>query len=157
MKKIFLDTSIISAFFDFNKPLRQNITQKWFEFESKKYILYISTLVLLELENTKNDILRNKFIDFVLNRNISILELNEEIEKISAEYRKKILPNEKNDTIHLATASFYNIDAIASWNFKDIVNIETMSNIHEINSINGYKIIEIVSLENLGGDKYGSL
>ena len=33
--KIYLDTSVPSAYYDASKPIRQLITQKWFENESK--------------------------------------------------------------------------------------------------------------------------
>ena len=42
MEKIYLDTSIPSAYFDTSKPLRQLITQKWFENNASTYELYIS-------------------------------------------------------------------------------------------------------------------
>ena len=42
--KLYLDTSIPSAFYDTSKPLRQLMTQKWFEHEALFYDLYISVL-----------------------------------------------------------------------------------------------------------------
>jgi len=35
--KLYLDTSIPSAYFDFSKPARQLITQQWFKHETRKY------------------------------------------------------------------------------------------------------------------------
>ena len=35
--KLYLDTSVPSAFFDTSKPMRQLITQKWFENEAARY------------------------------------------------------------------------------------------------------------------------
>lgn len=53
-KKLYLDTSIISAYFDVKKPVRQIITQKWIENDIKKYLPYFSTLVLEEIEQTRD-------------------------------------------------------------------------------------------------------
>jgi hypothetical protein len=39
--KLYLDTSIPSAFFDTSKPMRQLITQKWFENDASGFELYI--------------------------------------------------------------------------------------------------------------------
>ena len=50
--KIYLDTSVISAHFDFKKPVRQLITQKWFEDEIVRYESFISDTVLQEIGNT---------------------------------------------------------------------------------------------------------
>jgi hypothetical protein len=37
--KLYLDTSIPSAFYDSSKPVRQLMTQKWFEFDRTNYSL----------------------------------------------------------------------------------------------------------------------
>ena len=57
----------------------------------------------------------------------------------------------------MAMASFYKLDAIASWNFKHIVNLTTIKAIHNLNRSKGLAPVEIVTIEHLGGDKYGSL
>ena len=61
------------------------------------------------------------------------------------------------DTVHIAIASYYAIDAIVSWNFRHIVNLKTMKAIHEINREQQYQDIQILTIENLGGDQYGTL
>ena len=88
---------------------------------------------------------------------ISILEVNDEIFKLASIYREHTLPQEINDTVHIAIASYYAIDAIVSWNFKHIVNLKTMKTIHKINREQQYQDIQILTLENLGGDQYGTL
>jgi len=85
------------------------------------------------------------------------LQITEDINQLAELYRKNILQHEKNDTIHLATASFYKLNIIASWNFRHIVNWKTIDVIHKINLENRNNLIEILSLENLGGDKYASI
>jgi len=37
---LYLDTSIPSAYYDTSKPVRQLITQKWFEHKASLYELY---------------------------------------------------------------------------------------------------------------------
>jgi len=48
MKKLrlYLDTSIVSAYFDKRKPTRQLMTQKWFQNDLKDFLAFISTLVI---------------------------------------------------------------------------------------------------------------
>lgn len=48
--KLYLDTSIPSAYYDNSKPLRQLITQKWFENEASSYDLYTSVLTIDEID-----------------------------------------------------------------------------------------------------------
>ena len=47
--------------------------------------------------------------------------------------------------------------AIVSWNFKHIVNLKTINAIHQVNLNNDYGILEILTIEQLGGHKYGNL
>jgi predicted nucleic acid-binding protein len=53
-KKIYIDTSVISAYFDLNKPARQIITEKWFDNDIAEFKPFISTLVLQEIGNNTN-------------------------------------------------------------------------------------------------------
>jgi predicted nucleic acid-binding protein len=155
--KIYFDTSIISAFFDNKKPIRQLITEKWIENESKNYDIYISTLVLDEINKNSDEGLKIKMLDLLNNLSATVLEIDDEAEKLANNYRKEILSKEINDTLHIATATVNKINAILSWNFKHIVNLKTIETIHKINLRNNYPIIEIISIENLGGYKYGNI
>lgn len=155
--KIYFDTSIISAYFDHKKPVRQLMTEKWIENESKKYEIFISTLVLDEINKNKDENLKIKMLNLLNELKVSVLEIDNETEKLAEKYRKEILTKEINDTLHIATASINKINAILSWNFRHIVNLKTIENIHKINLKNNYSIIEIISIENLGGYKYGNI
>ena len=155
--KIYLDTSVISAYFDFQKPVRQLITQKWTQQNAKEFDLFVSTLVLEEIDKNTDQELKEKMLNLLNSLSISILEVNDEIFKLASIYREHTLPQEINDTVHIAIASYYAIDAIVSWNFKHIVNLKTMKTIHKINQEQQYQDIQILTLENLGGDQYGTL
>jgi hypothetical protein len=51
------------------------------------------------------------------------------------------------DLRHLAVATVSGVDAVVSWNFRDIVNIRTRRAVHAINLRLGYPLVEIVSPE----------
>lgn len=155
--KIYLDTSVISAYFDFQKPVRQLITQKWTQQNAKEFDLFVSALVLEEIDKNTDQELKEKMLNLINTLSISILEVNDEIFKLASIYREHTLPQEINDTIHIAIASYYEIDAIVSWNFRHIVNLKTMKMIHKINREQQYQDIQILTIENLGGDQYGTL
>jgi predicted nucleic acid-binding protein len=73
--KLYLDTSIPSAFFDHSKPLRQLITQQWFAFDSSSYELYISVIAVEEIERMANVQKRQLIKDLLLTHKMKILEL----------------------------------------------------------------------------------
>jgi predicted nucleic acid-binding protein len=157
--KLYLDTSIPSAYFDYSKPLRQLITQKWFENEAFAYELYISVLTVEEIERLENIRKRDNIKDLLLNQKVKILELMNKAVDLADEYLNlgAIPKSEPGDAYHIAIASVNEIDALASWNFKHIVSINPIKKIHEINKKLNYQVIEIGSLELFGGAKYGSL
>ncbi len=155
--KVYLDTSVISAYFDFRKPVRQLMTQKWFQNDLENISPYISSLVVEEIGDHPDVVIRREMMEFIDRHELSLLEVNDNILEIAAIYRKNIIPHEINDSIHLATVAFYKLDAVASWNFKHIVNLATIKAIHNLNRLKGLASVEIVTIENLGGNKYGSL
>ncbi len=157
LPKIYLDTSIISAYYDYSKPVRQLVTQKWFSEQISDYEIFISSLVIEELDNTTDEVLKNIFFQLVNTINPILLEINDEIIRLSELYRERVIKNQIQDSLHIATASYYKINAIVSWNFKHIVNLKTVSEIHKINLEQEYPILEIYTIENLGGYLYGNI
>ena len=158
-QKLYLDTSIPSAYFDNSKPIRQLVTQKWFELETVNFDLFTSVITIQEIERIKNEIKKQNIKDLIVDYNIEILDLNEKSKLLAEEYiRKGAIPKtEPEDSLHIAIAVINQINYLASWNFKHIVNINPIRKIHEINIKNGLNIIEIGSLELFGGYKYGNL
>ncbi len=157
--KLYLDTSIPSAYYDTSKPMRQLITQKWFENKASLYQLDMSVSAIEEIDELENISKKQNIKDLILDNNITILQLSEEAISLSEEYMKKgaIPTTEPEDAYHIAIASVNRLDALASWNFKHIVSINPIRKIHEINMKYGYQIIEIGSLELFGGAEYGNL
>lgn len=159
MDKLYLDTSIPSAYFDTSKKERQTITQYWFKNDYDKFDLYTSTVAIDEIDELQNTIKRDNIKKLIVEKKIHVLDISEEILKLSAIYIEKgaIPKSEKEDALHIATAAVYKLDFLASWNFKHIVSINPIRKIHEINQKLGYNLIEIGSLELFGGYKYGNL
>ena len=101
--KLYLDTTIPSAFFDTSKPIRQLITQKWFENDAKNYILYISVITMLEISKIKNNIKRENIEKLIVNFNMKLLNFNGDANKLADLYMQKgaIPQTEPEDAIIL--------------------------------------------------------
>ena len=157
--KLYLDTSVPSAFFDTSKPMRQLLTQKWFEFEANEYELCTSVISIEEIDRLSNAEKRKNIQDLLIKNQTEILELSQDAVDLAQVYIEKgaIPPSEEEDTFHIAIASVNHIDSLVSWNFKHIVSINPIRKIHEINKKLGYQEIVIGSLEIFGGYKYGNL
>jgi predicted nucleic acid-binding protein len=155
--KIYLDTSIISAYFDYRKPVRQLITQKWFQNDIGNFDTYISSLVVQEINNNKDLLLMEKMFELISEYEFSVLEIDKDSLELAELYRREVIKKEVNDSIHIAIAAINSLDAVISWNFKHIVNLKTINTIHSINLLHNYKIVEIMTPENLGGNVYANL
>ncbi len=56
-----------------------------------------------------------------------------------------VSPKSTDDATHVAIATISMADAIVSWNFKHIVQLDKMKMYNQINLLNGYGILTIVS------------
>jgi len=54
-------------------------------------------------------------------------------------------PRQGDDAIHVAAATVARADAIVSWNFRHIVRLDKIKAYNQINLLNGYGILTIVT------------
>jgi len=151
-EKIYLDTSIPSAYFDNRDKNRQKLTQRWWHQNLfKNYEVYISELVEAELNDTKDKGKRHVFLELV--KGIGNLKITEETMELAQIYvDENIIPEEYvDDAIHLAVATVNGIGTVVSWNFAHMVNHETKRRVKAANILQGYREIEIESPLELGG------
>ncbi len=157
--KLYLDTSVPSAFYDTSKPVRQLVTQKWFEYKARGYTLYTSITAVDEIGELNNPDKRQNIMDIIFDYYMNIIELSEEAVILAEEYMKRgaVPKSEREDAYHIAIASVNRFSCLASWNFKHIVSLNPIRKVHEINMKFSYPIIEIGSLQLFGGSEYGNL
>lgn len=153
--KIYLDTSTPSAYYDKKKPVRQKITQEWWNnIMFRNYEVYISEVTVTELSETTDIDLRNKLLRLV--KPIQVLEIPKETKELAEAYiDNDIIPEDYlDDALHVAITTFYYLDILVSWNFEHLVNPIARRKIKAINLFKGYKEIDIASPEELGGVRY---
>ncbi len=102
-----------------------------------------------ELENTKDEILKNDLMNFI--RPFEILKVDSEVKELAREYIKnKLLPEKYiGDALHIAIGSCNSISYIFSWNFEHLVKVKTRRLVNLVNTLQGYKEIEIISPQEL--------
>jgi predicted nucleic acid-binding protein len=146
--KIYVETSVISFLLAKDAPEKMKITQEFFKKVMKDYDVFISELVLAEIEKSPEP-QKSFFINIIEKYKLNALKLNEEARKLADEYLKaKIVPKKYfNDVFHIAVATVNNMDVIVSWNLRHIVKLSTKIKVKEINSRLGYKDIEISAPE----------
>lgn len=63
----------------------------------------------------------------------------------TCEERGILSSNYRDDGLHIAAATVYEVDALTSWNFKHIVHFEKIRRFNAVNQELGYKPIDIRS------------
>ncbi len=149
MEKLYLDTSVVSAYYDKRRKERQEATVKFWEEVLPRYQAYVSEITIEEIERTKDIVLRKKLM--MLIEKFKILRLNTRIKEMSEIYvREGIFPEKYiDDSLHVAVASYYKISYLLSWNFKHLVKVKTRKLVNSVNILKGFEEIEIVSPQEL--------
>ncbi|MHA1143134.1 MAG: type II toxin-antitoxin system VapC family toxin [Candidatus Helarchaeota archaeon] len=142
--KVYLDTSVISALFDQRNPERQALTREFFD-SLEKIEVYISEITLLEIDHIPNIELKKNINQIV--KEFNVLELGKDTEELAQKYVEMGAVPKKfsEDAFHIAVAVMYEMDYLLSWNFKHIVKRKTKDIVRMVNTINGFRHIEIMT------------
>lgn len=147
--RLYLDTSIIGALFDEEMPGRIRITRGLLNLIVEgKHIGVISNIVLEEIDKSPEE-LKKRLINEIQKVPFQVIAEDENSADLLEIYEQAnfIRKGARLDLRHLSVATAYGVDAVVSWNFRDIVNIKTRRAVHSVNLRLGYPLIEIVSPE----------
>lgn len=143
--KIYLDSSVPSAYWDATKLQRQQETRTFWD-AIPQYDVHVSTAVLQEIQQTPDNDLMARLLGLV--HQFSVLD-SEQIEvqmPAQAYIQYDIFPARfELDAIHVATTSVHQLDALVSWNFHHLVKLSKERAVNEVNQELGHAPIDIVS------------
>jgi predicted nucleic acid-binding protein len=139
--KMYLDSSII-IFSDAREATEyKDITQEFFEHYLDEYDVYISEILLLELNKMTHIKRKETLFNILSNYDLNVYaEFTDEIEDLANHYIMEGAILEKNleDALHVAFATYYEFDILLSWDYKNIVNIRKQLQVNAINETQGY-------------------
>lgn len=141
---LYLDTSVISAYFDVRRPERQAETRAFWR-QLSEFHVSISDLTEAELRATADERLQREMVELV--RPFGIIRLDAEMQDLARYYvdRGTFTAATMNDALHVACAVVTRQDLLVSWNFRHLVNRRRRAMINEANISRGYPTIEIVA------------
>ena len=141
--RIYADTSVIGGCLDieFSHESSHFIEMV----RNGKCVLLLSEITIAELDKAPTAV--QNILLSLPEEAMEKVEITEEILELRNEYMKaKILgPEWIDDAAHVAVATVARADAIVSWNFKHIVRLDKMKGYHQVNLMNGYGILTIIS------------
>lgn len=141
--RLYLDSSIFGGYYDkeFNSwtiPLIESI-------KTKNHIAVISDITIKEIEPAPKNV--RTLLNEVIVINSELVTGNSESEDLANKYliEGALTIKSLEDANHIALATLHNVDALISWNFKHIVNLNRIRLFNSVNLKYGYHNIEIRS------------
>ena len=145
MKKlrVYIDTSVIAGCLDDEFSLESN--QLMEAIKQEKFILLMSDIIVSELINASQSV--KDILLSIPQRVIEVVKITPEVLQLRDAYINEGVVTSKsiNDATHVAAATIARAAAIISWNFKHIVRLDKMKGYNQINLLNGYGILTIIS------------
>jgi predicted nucleic acid-binding protein len=145
--RIYIDTSVIGGYYD--DEFREATHALFERLENSEVIFIISDLLELELIGAPLRV-RELLMKFP-SASFEHVSVTEEIIKLADHYIKEKVVGKTSleDCRHIAMATVYHADVLASWNFKHIVNLERIKGYNSVNLRSGYQLLEIRSPKDL--------
>lgn len=141
--RLYLDTSVIGGYYDaefseWTKPLIEDIL-------NGEHIAIISDITIMEIRDAPRSV--NQLLEKLINSSSELVTSNEQTDKLASYYLKEGALTRKSieDAQHIALATYNNVSAVVSWNFKHIVNMDRIRLFNSVNLKYGYGLIDIRS------------
>ena len=141
--QIYLDTSVLGGYYD---PEFLEDTRSFFRLIREGRIrAAISDMVVGEIARAPKPV--RDLLDELIDLGSEMLPLSQDAADLQEAYLKGgVLGWQRaDDAMHVALASIRRVDAIASWNFKHLVDPRRAREFNGINVAKGYGLIEIRS------------
>ena len=142
--RVYLDTSVFSAYFDEAVSDRQTQTEDFWKRRSE-FELSTSVVAREELEQTPDPARRMQLITLV--DGVTVHPVTGTMRSLAKSYIDSEIFTEVmyNDAVHVAAAVLTRQDVLLSWNFRHLVNRRRRAEINEVNVSLGLFTIDIVA------------
>jgi predicted nucleic acid-binding protein len=150
-ERIYTDSSVIGGYFD-----------REFETDSKRFInsirtgkvrLLLSEVVIREILKAPNRV--QELLASIPTAYIEHVAITDEVLTLRDAYLEANIVGRRwiDDATHVAAATVSRADAIVSWNFTHIVRLDKMKAYNQINLLNGYGILTIITPKEIRYDE----
>jgi predicted nucleic acid-binding protein len=142
-QRFYFDTSVFGGVYDVE--FEEETLLLFERVKSGQVICVYSDLTESELVNAPEKV-RNYFKSLP-RENMERIVVNDEIIELAGKYieEKVVGQTSFDDCLHIAAATIYKVDLLASWNFKHIVNVYRIRGYNSINLRRNYMALEIRS------------
>ncbi len=140
-QRVYIDTSVIGGCFD--QEFEEWSNRLFDDFRNGKKIAVISDITIDELSDAPKHVQDN--FTTIPDDSLEILTSNTESRELANKYitEKAVSSKFYEDALHIAIATTNQVNVLASWNFKHIVNLDRIRMYNSVNLKNGFSILEI--------------
>jgi hypothetical protein len=151
VRRIYADTSVIGGCED--EEFRVHSRRLMATFAKGDTQLVLSELVLRELDAAPPAV--RDVVTAIPVAHMEIIRLSPEAEALARQYLSEgiLTTNMFADAQHIAMATVARVDVLVSWNFRHVVNLARIQQVHRVNALRGYPIIEIRSPREVAPDE----
>jgi predicted nucleic acid-binding protein len=145
--KLFLETTVFNFYFDGKQGNKRLATIELFgQIVAGKYVAYTSDEVSNELMKSTR---AKEMVELMGKYGVSTLKVNEQIEHLADIYNaeKIIPPRFRADAIHIATATYFGMDFVLSFNMGHLVKQKTNVATGFVNLDEGYEKVVLCTPE----------
>lgn len=142
--RVYLDTSVLSAYLDSRMPDRRDLTAEFWG-RRAEYELATSELAREELGAVADAALRERLLGLL--DEVTVHPVSAEMEELADLYIRNgiFAPSTRDDALHVAAASLTRQDILLSWNFKHLVNRRSRALVALTNILLGLSAIDILA------------
>lgn len=140
-QKVYIDTSVIGGCFDVEFEKWSNLL--FDDFKSGKKIAVVSDITLDELTDAPQKV--QDIFNTIPENFLDVLLSDDETKYLANLYIKEKAISSKfyEDALHIAISTINQVNVLASWNFRHIVNLDRIRMYNAVNLKNGYSVLEI--------------
>ncbi len=140
--RIYLDTSVINFLFADDAPDFRRVTVEFFERYAAQYELFGSDVLIRELSADSDLQRRDRHFLMLKQWYVAMLpgDFDDEVARLADAYlRDGVVPlRKRDDALHVAYATVFEMDVVLSWNFKHLANLRREARFMVINQAQGY-------------------
>lgn len=151
--RVYIDTSVIGGCRD--KEFSEDSQRVMDEANRGVLRLLVSELVLAELGGAPGAV--QAVFKNLPRTAVEVVPVSPEVVALRDAYLEAgiLLEGQRNDATHVAAATVARADAIVSWNFRHIVRLDKIRAYNQVNLLNGYGILTILTPREVNVDEEG--
>jgi hypothetical protein len=138
-----VDTSVVGGCED---PEYANDSRRFFDqVRSDRVVAVISQVVIAELAAAPEPV--RATLSGLPPSAVEVVDVNTEMLELRDQYIQAGILGQRwaDDAAHVAIATVARVDAIVSWNFRHILRLDKMKAYNQVNLLNGYGVLTIIT------------